>query len=243
MNLVEAVRQEGLKVLFRRSETRLAGGLLILLVVVWAIAELAERVVGRPPGELDENIIFAFRRGADHAELIGPAWVEKIALDLTVLGGASFATLLALVVIGYLLVARHPMRALEVALSTAGGGAAALLMKEIFERPRPELVPVFYEATNPSFPSGHATVAAVVYLTLAILIARFVKHGRLRLYVMGVAFLLVVLVGWTRVALGVHYPTDVLAGWALGLTWALFSWLLVDYWETARGKSPPSPED
>ncbi|MFW5968578.1 MAG: phosphatase PAP2 family protein, partial [Persicimonas sp.] len=236
-------RQEGLKVLAHRPETRLAGGLLVLVLVLWAIAELAERVVGRPPGEFDESIMFALRRGADHAQLAGPTWIEKLALDLTVLGGVSFATLLVLVVVGFLLVARHPMRALEVVLSTAGGGAAALLMKEIFERPRPDVVPALYEVTNPSFPSGHATVAAVVYLTLAILIARFVKSRRQRLYVMLIAFLLVVIVGWTRVALGVHYPTDVLAGWALGLVWSLFSWLLVDYWETAREKPPPALED
>lgn len=243
VKLREAIKKEGLKVLLRRSETRLVGGLLLLTLGAWGIVELAEGVVGRPAGDFDESLLLAFRQGPDHSELIGPAWFEKITLDLTVLGGATFAALLALIVVGYLLVSRHPMRALEVALSTAGGGAAALLLKEVFERPRPELVEPLYEVTSASYPSGHATMAAVVYLTLAILIARFAQNHRQQLYVMATALLLVLVVGLTRVILGVHYPTDVLAGWTLGLLWALFSWLLVDYWETARGKVPPAEED
>ncbi|MFP4600602.1 MAG: phosphatase PAP2 family protein [Persicimonas sp.] len=225
----------------RRPETRLAAAFLALVVAAWAIAELAVPADDEPHA-FDRALLFAFRTGPDNAQLIGPSWVEKFALDLTVLGGAVFVTVLVLVVLGYLLLSRYFVRAAELFVATVGGAGAALGLKELFERPRPDLVPPLYEVTNPSFPSGHATIAAVVYLTLAILMTRFIRDRAKIIYVMIVTALLVFAIGWTRVALGVHYATDVLAGWTLGFAWSLFCWLAIDVWEGRRARASTGPK-
>lgn len=227
---------------FRRPETRLGGAFLVLVLAAWGIAELAVYATREEPHAFDRALLFAFRKGPDYTELIGPQWVEKFALDFTVLGGHVFVTFLVLVVLGYLLLSRYYLRAVEVFIATVGGAAAALGLKEFFDRPRPDIVPPLYEVTNPSFPSGHATIAAVIYLTLAILLARFIASRAKIIYVMCVAALLVLAVGWTRIALGVHYATDVLAGWTLGFAWSLFCWLAIDYWEGRRARTSPGPK-
>jgi undecaprenyl-diphosphatase len=103
------------------------------------------------------------------------------------------------------------------------------LLKDVFDRPRPSVVPHLSYVATSSFPSGHSLMAAVVYLTLGSLLARLVQSARLKLYFLSVAVVLACLVGMSRVYLGVHYPTDVLAGWAAGLAWAVLCWLLARY--------------
>ena len=111
-----------------------------------------------------------------------------------------------------------------------------VLLKRVFDRPRPTVVPQLIVETSPSFPSGHAMMSAVIYLTLGTLLAQLCPRWRERVYVLTVAGVLAVLIGLTRLYLGVHYPTDVLAGWTVGLAWALTSGLL------ARGLRRRSPE-
>jgi undecaprenyl-diphosphatase len=100
------------------------------------------------------------------------------------------------------------------------------VLKEFFERPRPDLVPHGAEVFTASFPSGHAMMSAVVYLTLGALLARVETGLRVKAFVLSVSVLLTVLVGISRVYLGVHWPTDVLAGWTVGAAWAVMCWLI-----------------
>ena len=109
------------------------------------------------------------------------------------------------------------------------------LTKLGFGRPRPDLVPHATQVYTASFPSGHAMMAAVTYLTLGALLARVQPRLRLKLYLIGLAATLTVLVGCSRVYLGVHWPTDVLAGWTLGAAWALGCWAIA-LWLQARGR-------
>jgi undecaprenyl-diphosphatase len=97
----------------------------------------------------------------------------------------------------------------------------SIVLKDAFARPRPQLVPHLSYVTSYSFPSGHSMLSAIVYLTLGTLLSRLVKPLKIKMYIIGIALLLTFLVGISRVYAGVHYPTDVLAGWAAGLTWAL----------------------
>ena len=108
------------------------------------------------------------------------------------------------------------------------------MLKLGFARPRPELVSHLVDVTSFSFPSGHATMATITYLTLGVLLARVQERRRMKLYLLAVAILVALIVGISRVYLGVHWPTDVLAGWCVGAAWALACWLVAT-WLQRRG--------
>ena len=134
----------------------------------------------------------------------------------------------------------HLLVGSAVAGAVAGGTFLFSLLKVLFGRPRPTVVPMLVEESAPSFPSGHATLSAIVYLSLAVLLARFEPSPRLRAYLLGVGLLVTGVVGLTRVLLGVHYPSDVLAGWSLGLAWAAVCWLVAVRLQ-ARARLPAAP--
>jgi undecaprenyl-diphosphatase len=198
----------------------LAGGL-------WGFIELADEVLEGETHAIDEAILVALRMPGDFSDPLGPGWLEEMMRDFTALGGTGVLTLLTLAVIGFLLVARAPRAALAVALAIGGGILLSTLLKSGFDRPRPDLVPHGSIVYTASFPSGHSMMSATVYLTLAALVSRVLRRRRLRFYLVGVAVLLTLLVGFSRVYLGVHWPTDVLAGWTLGATWALLASLVM----------------
>ena len=112
---------------------------------------------------------------------------------------------------------------------------ATAMLKEMFARPRPSVVPHLREATSSSFPSGHAMQSAIVYLTLGAILMRIVDGRLTKLYVLCIAALLSLLVGTSRVFLGVHYPTDVIGGWIVGYVWALVCWLIAQWFEARAG--------
>ena len=90
-----------------------------------------------------------------------------------------------------------------------------------------------------SFPSGHAALSAVCYLTLGVLLAQTQASRTLRIYFIATAMVLTLLVGVTRIYLGVHYPTDVLAGWCFGIAWALICWTVMSYFQRRGEIEPP----
>jgi undecaprenyl-diphosphatase len=140
-----------------------------------------------------------------------------------------------LAALGFLLIVRKRAAALLVLASVGGGTALSFAMKAAFDRPRPDLVEHGVEVATASFPSAHAMLAAVTYLTLGALLARVQPKRSVKAYLLGVAVVLTLLIGLSRVYLGVHWPTDVLAGWCVGAAWATACWL-VAYWLQARGR-------
>jgi undecaprenyl-diphosphatase len=169
---------------------------------------------------IDRAILAGLRSPADPARAVGPNWLPEVMTDLTALGSQTVLWLVCIAVISYLLLGRRPRTALFVLAATGGGIAMGGLLKLIYARPRPALVPHLVDVTSSSFPSGHATDSAIVYLTLAALLARTVPERALRIYIIGVAILLTLLIGASRVYLGVHWPSDVAAGWTIGAAWA-----------------------
>lgn len=209
--------------------------LLAIVLGVWAFAEIADEVIEGETHSLDERIILAMRRPDNLAQPIGPEWLEGLGLDITALGGYAVLTLLVLVVAGYLLLSRKFCAMWLVLIASGTGWGLTMVLKELFGRQRPSVVPHLQEQTSMSFPSGHAMMSAVVYLTLGVLLAQFAAdRWATRIYLLVVAILVTFLVGVSRVFLGVHYPTDVLAGWSAGLTWAVLCWL-VARWLQRRG--------
>jgi undecaprenyl-diphosphatase len=201
----------------------------LLAVLVFAALTLTFAVVADEmrKGEthaFDNAVILALRNTS--SDPIGPPWLEEAARDITGLGGQGVLTLVTATAIGYLILSGARSAALLVFVTVAGGSGLVGILKGIFGRVRPDLVPQsVYELTR-SFPSGHSTLAAVTYLTLGALLAR-VQHGHtLKLYVLSIAILVTLLIGVTRVYLGLHWPTDVLAGWCVGSAWALACWVI-----------------
>lgn len=196
---------------------------------------VADEVMEGAPGSLDRGILLALRNPADPSDPLGPPWVEEMMRDLTALGGTSVLTLLTLAVIAFLILTRKRHAALLVAVSVAGGTILSQGLKWGFDRPRPDLVPHGMSVYSQSFPSGHAMLAAVVYLTLAALLARTQTRTRVKLFLLGTAAVLTVVVGISRIYLGVHWPTDVVGGWALGAAWASSCWLVM-LWLQRKGE-------
>ncbi|HOJ74116.1 MAG TPA: phosphatase PAP2 family protein [Phycisphaerae bacterium] len=200
--------------------------LLVIVLGVWAFAELADEVIEGETVTFDEWVTLKLRTADAPAEPIGPPWVERVAMDITALGGYTVLTLLVLAVAGYLLLARKRHAMWLVLLASGTGWALTMGLKEIFGRERPSIVPHLVQEQSLSFPSGHAMMSAVVYMTLGVLLAQLVERWTLRIYSLLLAVAATFLIGLSRVFLGVHYPTDVLAGWSAGLAWAVLCWLV-----------------
>ena len=174
----------------------------------------------------DETVLLALRTPADRADPIGPAWLELALKDTTSLGSTTVLSFITVASILYLLLARQRGAALLVLISVGGGTILSSLLKIAYSRPRPDLVAHIVDVSTASFPSGHAMMSAITYLTLGALLASAEPNPRLRWFLMGIAVFLTLAIGFSRVYLGVHYPTDVLAGWILGSGWAIL-WLAV----------------
>lgn len=208
---------------FARQEIVPIAVLLGIGLPLLAFIGIAEEVCEGEARGFDESLLLALRTG-DPADPIGPRWFETSVMDISALGGFAVLALVTLLAIGYLLAVKRWGSALLLLVATLGGTAISEGLKMGFNRPRPDLVAHIVETTSMSFPSGHAMLSAVTYLTLGALIARAQEQRRLRGYVLGAAILLTLLIGASRVYLGVHWPTDVLAGWCLGAAWALLCW-------------------
>ena len=221
--------------------------LILMLVVVaglWGFVELADEVVEGDTRAVDEWLLRAMRTPGDLADPIGPVWLEGAVRDVTSLGGAAVLVMVTLAVLGFVALQRQYHGLGLVVAAVAGGVLINVLLKHLFDRPRPELVPKLMRAESASFPSGHSLLSAVVYLTLGALLSRLVHRKRARVYIITMALSLSFIVGLSRIYLGVHYPTDVLAGWTVGLVWAVLCWLVADHLQR-RGlveKAAPTEE-
>jgi len=200
--------------------------LFAIMASLWGFAMLTELALEDQPHELDRALLLSMRDKTDLSDPIGPGWVEEIGRDFTALGGNAVLILLTMAVIGFLLLDRKPRVVLVVLIATLGALTVSNLLKKTIDRDRPDLVPhgsIIYTA---SFPSGHSMLAASTYLTLGALLAQLQRRKVIKAYILMVCITITLLVGVSRVYLGVHWPTDVLAGWTAGAGWALGCWLL-----------------
>ncbi|HSD34131.1 MAG TPA: phosphatase PAP2 family protein [Alphaproteobacteria bacterium] len=199
---------------------------LLLAGAAWSFAEIAEEVGEGETRSFDEAVLLALREPGDTADPIGPRWFEEAARDVTALGGVTVLAIVTLSSLAYMLMADRPRMALLLAASVIGAQVLSSALKHGFARPRPELVAHEAYVYTASFPSGHSVMAAATYLTLGAMLAQVQTRRRQKAFLLGIAVILVVLVGLSRVYLGVHWPTDVLAGWTVGAGWAALVWLI-----------------
>jgi undecaprenyl-diphosphatase len=211
---------------------------LLAVGAVWVFIVVAAEVGEGDTRHVDERILHAFRTAGNPADPLGPKWVEGAMRDLTALGSNIVLLIFTAAVAVFLAVRRQSHALTLVLVSTGGGFLLAQALKLAFSRPRPDLVPHLAYVTSSSFPSGHSMFSAVVYLTLGALLSQLVEQRKEKAYFLSVACFLTFVVGVSRVYLGVHYPTDVLAGWSAGLAWALLCWMAASYLQR-RGKVEP----
>lgn len=214
-----------------RREVMLMAAIAAICLCLLAFVAIAEETGEAEHLPLEAKILRAMRTADDPGRIIGPAWIGEVVRDCSAMGGATITGLLTVMVAGCLANNGQKREAILVMVAVVGGVLLGAALKLLFQRPRPEVVPHLANVADSSFPSGHSLTSAVVYITLGVLLARSAGSWRQKLFFISAGLLLSGLVGVSRVMLGVHYPSDVLAGWTAGLGWALLCRVVVDvFW-------------
>jgi len=203
--------------------------LMLAAVAIWGFVELADDVVEGEVEAFDRTILLSMRTAEDLTDPIGPRWFEEFVRDVTALGSTGILVALTVFSCGYLWLLGKRVAVVYVLVAILGAQGLSSSLKFAFDRPRPDLVPHGMHVYTASFPSGHSVMSAATFLTLGALLARYQKTRRLRIYLVAVSILVAIGVGVSRVYLSVHWPTDVLAGWAIGAAWALICWSAAVY--------------
>ena len=210
----------------------------VIAALLLAFGLLASEVIEGDTRAFDEHILLLFRTPIDHSVPTGPPWLNEAMRDITALGSTSVLAIVVAGVVGFLAVSGLRHAAVLVLGSVLIGVAISNSLKWGFGRPRPEFMPREIVVYTASFPSGHTALSAVVYLTLGALLCRTQASVAVKTYILAIAAFLTALVGVSRVYLGVHWPTDVIAGWLIGGAWALVC-ASVMVWLQRRGQVEP----
>lgn len=219
---------------FARAEVLLLAGLALIAGAILTFVEIAGDMAEEDGRAFDWAVLkFTHPDAARPSDPLGPAWLDHAVVDFSALGSVTILLTLVIAACGYLLLRRRALEAVLLLLASGGGLAISQTLKGLFERDRPPEIYRAAEVLNQSFPSGHAMLSAVVYLTLGAMLARAEPSWRIRLYILTLAILIALGVGLTRILLGVHWASDVLAGWCAGAAWATICWLL-DRWIRTR---------
>lgn len=230
----ESLRPVGPARTFVRREFKLLVTLLVIVAALWTFLVLAEAVRAGTIQQFDYAVLLAFRE-TGHLEIPrGPAWLPQTMRDVTALGGGTVIALFTLAVAGYLWLRKKYQSLVLLVITVVGGGLLDYGLKLVVGRGRPTIVPHFMSVDSFSFPSGHSLMSMAVYLVLAAIVSPQLPDRRSRVYIVSVALFLTFIIGTSRLYLGVHYPSDVLGGWSLGLAWATLCWLVAWYVERRR---------
>jgi len=209
-----------------RREWPLLLVLMLAAAATWLFIELADEVIDGSTTAIDQHLLLLLRDPEDPTKMAGPRWLQEMMRDFTGLGSTGVLTLVTLSAAGFLLLERKQHATVLLLISVLGGVLLSNALKLAFSRPRPPFADVAPLITPASFPSGHSMMSAVVYLTIGAIVARLRPDPRVGALVLTLSILVTVIVGISRIYLGVHWPTDVLAGWAVGAAWAILCWLV-----------------
>jgi undecaprenyl-diphosphatase len=223
----------------RAKDLRLVALLAVIGGLVFAFIKIGRAVSGQETAGFDEAVLLALRTTPD--DPIGPPALTAAFMHISALGSGSVTGLIVLISIIFFAVAGHYRYALLMLACSLGTLAGMALLKSFYERERPTVVTHIDPPGGHSFPSGHSMISAALYITIAVLIARTLQSRRQRVTVVAIGALLTMLIGFTRLYLGVHYPTDVIAGWTAGLLWALVCGLIVQRLGDRGAKDMPTP--
>jgi undecaprenyl-diphosphatase len=227
-----------LRGLLQRTEPRALTALAASAGAAWAFLALASEMQEGETLALDRRLLLAFRTPGDPTRLLGSRSFQEAMRDVTALGGFTVLTLVAVVGTIAFLLHRKPRQAVTLAITALVAEFGSQQLKLLYGRPRPDLVPHAVYVYSGSFPSGHSMLSAAVYLTLAMLIASLEPRRAMKVLAFAVGAPIVVAVGVSRIYLGVHWPSDVLAGWCAGAVCALIAWCGLAAWDL---RTPPRP--
>jgi len=222
-----------------RTELRLLVGLTLVSGFLWAFLVVMGEV--REGDTLDRPILLAFRKPGELGVPVGPRWLQETARDVTALGGFTILGLVVAMSVVILWIHRRRLQAIVLAVAVVVGQVVAEFVKYLVGRDRPDLVPHLDQVYSSSFPSGHSAMSPIVYFTLAGIFAAGEPNRAAKLLLIGMAAVIVLSIGISRVYLGVHWPTDVMAGWALGTAVALLATLILHRLAPHRRKGALSP--
>jgi undecaprenyl-diphosphatase len=203
--------------------------LFLVALAVWAFFELADEVAEGDLSTLDRTILLAFRQSGDPADPLGPPWFEEFVRDVTALGSLAVLSIVTIASAGYLWLQGKHAAVVYLLVAVLGAQLISSSLKHFYNRPRPDLFPHGARVYSASFPSGHSTMSTATYLTLGAMLARYEQKRRVRIYLVALAIMLALAVGVSRVYLGVHWPSDVIAGWTVGAAWALLCSVVAVY--------------
>lgn len=208
----------------KAEEITILLSLLVVVLGLWGFLELTDEVLEGEILNYDERLMAALQPSGG-----GPHWLAEAMRDITALGSTAVLVLILISVSGFLALLKKYRFALLNLLTAGSGVLLVIVLKNTLNRQRPDVVPHLVEVSTQSYPSGHTMMSAVVYLTLATMVAFQQDQKRTKIFSIVMALVLTFLVGYSRIFLGVHYPSDVFAGWAVGLAWASFCWLAVKW--------------
>src|ERR1700731_463084 len=224
-----------------RLEAWLVMSVLTIAVLLFAFGLIAQEITEGKPLAFDQNVMRALRNSANPSVPVGPVWLQETARDVTSLGSTIVLGIITFAVVGYLFLARRSAVAWLMLGAVLGGVAVNNLLKYAFARPRPDFVTHAARVFTTSFPSGHAALSAITYRTVGALLARIHPSLAIRIYLMAVALFLILLIGMSRIYLGVHYPSDVLGGWCICAAWAIGWWVLMAWLQKKGQVESPDP--
>lgn len=209
-------------------------GLLTMLTGLAVFVILAAQLGTPSVQRFDEMVVRNLRNAEDLATPIGPDWFKELARDFTALGGYGILSTITILVTTFLHLERRPARAHFVVVAIVAGYSLSMMLKAVIARPRPDIVPWLSHVHSSSFPSGHSMMSAVVYLSLGLMLSDLTSRRLVKTFVVVAPLTISALVGFSRVYMGVHYPTDIVAGWWLGISWSLACWLAIRRWRAFR---------
>ncbi len=226
-----------------KTEIKVLFWIFIIVLGTLIFILIANEVNEGETKHFDLMILKSLRVQGNLHQPIGPEWIELAMRDITSLGGGTVIIIITVVVAGFLLLQKNYNAVWLILIATIGGALVSFGLKELIGRERPPLIFHLVYVNSLSFPSGHSMISAVVYLTQASLLARIEKKKSIRVYIITVALILTFLIGISRVYLGVHYPTDVLAGWSIGFAWAFLCWFIVWFFQERNVKNIKSKDN
>lgn len=195
-----------------------------IIAGIWIFLEIAHIANNGEPLSIEKTILLNLRHSDNPADPIGPIWIEEAARDITALGSLVVLSMLTVLTTAFLLLTGKKRAALFFLMAIASGAILSSALKEFYGRLRPDLVAHQMNTMTLSFPSGHSLLSTLTYLTIGALLASTQPKRRVKAFILLISISLAILVGLSRLYLGVHWPTDVVAGWCAGAVWALIWW-------------------